>query len=124
MLELYKLQNRNKRNDAATEIRDLLRICKPLFFLIIQEAVAVALKIRVLDLVAELLAHAFIFLAPLQTAGAVAARPRKVIVFFSNYDTLSMSKLRKALLDAGDDLRVLVQTYFHSSASSSARSAC
>ena len=36
-------------------MRDLLRIRKPLFFLIIQEAVAVALKIRVLDLVAELL---------------------------------------------------------------------
>ena len=54
-------------------------ICQLLFshfqklFFVIQHAVAIAFKVRVRDLLTEFLTDTFIFLRPLQAAGAVSA---------------------------------------------------
>ena len=59
-------------------------------FLVIQAAVAVALVVRVCDLLLELPAHAAVLLRAGQTAGTVAAGAAQ------------------ALADGADDLRVLL----------------
>ena len=63
-------------------------MCSPknLFSFIIEHTVAIALEIGVGYLLAEFLADAFIFLGPLKTAGAMAARPLKTFLYaFYNF---------------------------------------
>ncbi len=52
-------------------------------------------KIRILYLIAELFAHTFVFLCPLQTAGTIPTRPLE------------------AVLDLRHDFCISVQCYFH-----------
>ena len=71
-----------------------------LFFLIVEHTMAVALEVGILDLIAELLTHTLVFLRAGEPARAVAAGALE------------------PLLDAGDDLLVLVQPYLQSASSS------
>lgn len=80
----YRLRDRdtNKKESAydkrkisfiISAFKSCFRMTRKLFFLVIEETMAIALVIGVSDLAAKFEAHTFVFLCSLKAAGAVSA---------------------------------------------------
>ena len=69
------------KKEKARQRLDLSGIFKKLFFLVVKEAMAIALVIRIFNLIAKFLAHAFCVLASFKLAGAIAARSFKAFLY-------------------------------------------
>ena len=75
IIEILTKKEKARRGLASSELS------MKLFFLVVKEAMAVALVIRILNLIAELAAHAFCVLASFKLAGAIAARSFKAFLY-------------------------------------------
>ena len=81
---IHLLAKRCKKGSSVRKI-SADRKAAFLFFLVVEQAVTIAFKIRVGYLLSKLLAHTFIFLGARKTAGTVSARPFESLLHRSNY---------------------------------------